>query len=79
MFRAYSEAGMTPLEIIRSATVNGATLLGADSVLGSIETGKLADLIAVEGDPLKDITELERVRFVMKGGRVVKNEMGKRQ
>lgn len=79
MFRAYSEAGMTPLEIIRSATINGATLLGADSVLGSIEANKLADLIAVEGDPLKDITELERVRFVMKGGRVVKNEMGKRQ
>lgn len=76
MFRAYSEAGMTPLEIIRSATINGATLLGADSVLGSIEASKLADLIAVEGDPLKDITELERVRFVMKGGRVVKNEIG---
>ncbi|HKQ99947.1 MAG TPA: amidohydrolase family protein [Pyrinomonadaceae bacterium] len=78
MVRAYSEAGMTPLEIIRAATINGATLLGADSVLGSVEAGKLADLVAVEGDPLKDVTELERVRFVMKGGRVVKNEIGKR-
>lgn len=79
MFRAYSEAGMTPLEIIRSATINGAILMGADSVLGSIEANKFADLIAVEGDPLKDITELERVRFVMKGGKVVKNDIGKRQ
>jgi imidazolonepropionase-like amidohydrolase len=78
MFRAYSEAGMTSLEIIRSATINAATLLGADAVLGSLEATKLADLIAVEGDPLKDITELERVRFVMKGGQVVKNEMSKR-
>jgi len=79
MFRAYSEAGMTPLEIIRSATINAATLLGADSVLGSIEANKLADLVAVEGDPLKDETELERVRIVMKAGKGVKNETGKRQ
>jgi imidazolonepropionase-like amidohydrolase len=49
---------MTPLEIIRSATINGATLLNADPVLGSIEASKFADLIAVEGDPLNDITEL---------------------
>ena len=77
MFRAYSEAGMTPLEIIRAATVNGAELLAGDRALfGAIEKGKFADLIAVTGDPLKDITELERVRFVMKGGKVIKNELG---
>lgn len=77
MFRAYSEAGMTPLEIIRAATINGANLLAGDRALfGAIEKGKFADLIAVTGDPLKDITELERVRFVMKGGKVIKNEIG---
>lgn len=78
MLRAYSEAGMAPLEIIRAATINAATLLGAEPVLGSLEASKLADIVAVEGDPLKDITELERVRFVMKGGKIVKNEIGKR-
>jgi imidazolonepropionase-like amidohydrolase len=77
MFRAYSEAGMTPLEIIRAATINGSDLLaGERSLIGSIEKGKFADLIAVTGDPLKDITELEHVRFVMKGGKVIKNEIG---
>lgn len=75
MFRAYAAAGMTPLEIIRAATVNNAELLGGErSLFGSIEKGKFADLIAVPGDPLKDITELEKVRFVMKGGVVIKNE-----
>jgi imidazolonepropionase-like amidohydrolase len=78
MLRAYAEAGMSPLEIIRAATINAATLLGAESALGSLEASKLADIVAVEGDPLKDITELERVRFVMKGGKVVKNEISKR-
>ncbi|HEY0407960.1 MAG TPA: amidohydrolase family protein [Pyrinomonadaceae bacterium] len=79
MFRAYAEAGMTPLEIIRAATINNSDLLaGERSLFGSIEKGKFADLIAVEGDPLKDITELERVRFVMKGGAVIKNDIGKR-
>jgi imidazolonepropionase-like amidohydrolase len=78
MFRAYAEAGMTPLEIIRAATINGSDLLaGERSLFGSIEKGKFADLIAVTGDPLKDITELEHVRFVMKGGKVIKNELGR--
>lgn len=78
MFRAYREAGMTPLEIIRAATINGSDLLaGERSLFGSIEKGKFADLIAVTGDPLKDITELEHVRFVMKGGKVIKNEIGR--
>ena len=76
MFRAYAEAGMPPLEIIRAATVNNADLLAGDRALfGTIEAGKFADLIAVSGDPLKDITELERVRFVMKGGAVVRNDL----
>jgi imidazolonepropionase-like amidohydrolase len=76
IFRAYREAGMTPLEIIRAATINAADLLAGDRTLfGSIEKGKFADLIAVTGDPLKDITELEHVRFVMKGGQVIKNEI----
>lgn len=79
MFRAYAEAGMTPLQIIQSATINAADLLAGERALfGSLETGKFADIIAVEGDPLKDITVLERVRFVMKGGRVIKNETAKR-
>jgi imidazolonepropionase-like amidohydrolase len=77
IFRAYSEAGMTPLEIIRAATINGADLLAGERALfGTIEKGKFADLIAVAGDPLKDITELEHVRFVMKGGKVIRNELG---
>jgi len=73
MFRAYLASGMSPLEIIRAATINNAELLaGERAQFGSIEKGKFADLIAVPGDPLKDITELEKVRFVMKGGVVIK-------
>ena len=76
MFRAYAASGMSPLEIIRASTINAADLLAGDRALfGTIESGKFADLIAVQGDPLKDITELEHVRFVMKGGVVIKNEM----
>lgn len=76
MFRAYAEAGMPPLEIIRAATVNNADLLAGERALfGAIEAGKFADLIAVAGDPLKDVTELEKVRFVMKGGAVIRNEL----
>jgi imidazolonepropionase-like amidohydrolase len=70
----YVEAGISPMEVIRAATLNAAELLGCQNRVGSIEPGKLADLIAVEGDPLKTITELGRVHFVMKGGVVVKNE-----
>ena len=60
--------GMTPEQALRSATVVGAELLGWSDRLGTVETGKLADLIAVKGDPLADIKLLEQVRFVMKGG-----------
>lgn len=67
--------GMTPMQAIQSATVNAADLLGWADRVGTIEAGKYADLIAVRGDPLSDITVLERVDFVMKGGRVVKNTL----
>jgi len=67
--------GLTPIEAIQSATVNAADLLGWSDRVGCIEPGKFADLIVVEGDPLKDITVLERIKFVMKGGQIVKNEL----
>ena len=66
--------GMTPAQAIRSATSSAADLLGRSQDIGSIEAGKLADLVAVEGDPLADIRLLEHVTFVMKGGVVVRNE-----
>jgi imidazolonepropionase-like amidohydrolase len=65
--------GITPLDAIRMATVNAADLLGWSDRVGALETGKFADIIAVDGDPLKDITALRRVVFVMKGGKVYKN------
>lgn len=68
------EGGMPSMEAIRSATVNGAELLGLWDKLGSIEKGKLADIIAVDGDPVKDISVMEKVKFVMKEGSVYKNE-----
>jgi len=73
-FAVYVRLGMTPLEAIRTATVNDADLLGWSDKIGTIEPGKFADLIAVDGDPLADVTTLERVKFVMKGGEVVKNQ-----
>ena len=66
------EAGMPPMEAIKSATINAAMLLGKVDDLGSIEVGKYADIVAVEGDPLQDISLLERISFVMKGGEVVR-------
>jgi imidazolonepropionase-like amidohydrolase len=64
------EAGMPPLEAIRSATLTAAELLGAQGELGSIAEGKLADIIAVNGDPLDDIALLQDVSFVMKDGQI---------
>jgi imidazolonepropionase-like amidohydrolase len=66
--------GMTPMQAIQSATVVSADLLERSSDFGTIETGKFADIIAVTGDPLRDISELERVNFVMKGGEVYRKE-----
>jgi imidazolonepropionase-like amidohydrolase len=63
--------GMTPMQAIQSATSVAAALLDQQENLGSIAAGKYADIVAVDGDPLSDITELERVKFVMKGGEVV--------
>jgi len=74
-FEYYVNYGMTPIEAIRTATTTAAELLGWSDKMGTIEAGKWADVVAVSGDPLKDITELERVKFVMKSGRVFKNEL----
>jgi imidazolonepropionase-like amidohydrolase len=65
--------GMTPAQAIRAATLAAAELLGMEDQIGSIEPGKLADIVAVRGDPLRDISVLEHVRFVMKGGVVYRN------
>jgi imidazolonepropionase-like amidohydrolase len=70
-----SRAGVPPLDAIRAVTTNAAEMLGWQDKIGAIEPGKFADLVAVAGDPLTDITELERVRFVMKGGQVVRNDL----
>jgi len=67
--------GMTPLQAIRAETSEAAQLMGWQDRIGSVEPGKFADLVAVAGDPIADITELERVKFVMKGGQVFKNEL----
>ena len=67
--------GMTPAAAIQSATVTDAEMLGWQDRIGSVEKGKFADIIAVSGDPLKDISELQRVKFVMKGGQVIKNDL----
>jgi len=65
------KAGMTPAQAIRAATADAAQLMAWQDRVGTIEAGKWADLIAVDRDPLKDITELQRVKFVMKAGLVV--------
>jgi adenine deaminase len=79
VLHGYVESDMSPLEAIRTATLNAAELLGWQDRVGALDAGKFADLIAVSGDPLKDISELERVQFVMKGGIVVKDTDSKRQ
>jgi imidazolonepropionase-like amidohydrolase len=66
------------MQALEAATVNAADLLGLSAEVGTLEAGKRADLIAVEGDPLRDVTVLERVPFVMKDGAVFKDERGAR-
>jgi imidazolonepropionase-like amidohydrolase len=63
---------MTPMQAIQSATTSAADLLGRSDILGDIKPGKFADVIAVSGDPLQDISVLEHVQFVMKDGKVYK-------
>jgi len=67
--------GMAPARAIQSGTIANATMMGWQNDVGSIAVGKFADLAAVAGDPLADITELQRVRFVMKGGKVIRQEL----
>jgi imidazolonepropionase-like amidohydrolase len=69
------QAGLTPARAIQAGTVINAEVLGWQDQIGSVEKGKFADLVAVQGDPLTDISELQRVKFVMKGGKVIRNEM----
>lgn len=76
-FAVMVKLGLSSLQSIQAATINAADLLGWSDKVGAIESGKWADIIAVDGDPLQDVTTLERVKFVMKGGEVVKNEYGK--
>jgi imidazolonepropionase-like amidohydrolase len=73
-FATMVEYGMTPLQAIRSATSVGAENIGWGDRLGSIEKGKYADFVGVSGNPANDVTELERVKFVMKGGQTVRND-----
>ncbi len=74
-FQYMVKFGMTPAQVIRAATIVDAQMMGWDANIGSIEPGKFADFVAVCGDPLTDITELERVKFVMKGGQIVRNDL----
>jgi imidazolonepropionase-like amidohydrolase len=68
------DAGMPTLDVIRAITSSSAEMLGWQDRIGTIEPGKFADLVAVAGDPVSDITELERIRFVMKDGQVIRND-----
>jgi imidazolonepropionase-like amidohydrolase len=76
-FAVMVKLGLTPLQSIQAATINAADLLGWSDRIGAVEPGKWADLIAVDGDPLQDVTALEHVKFVMKGGEVIKSDYGK--
>jgi len=69
-FEYYVQYGMTPMQAIQSGTTVAAALLGQEQNFGAIAPGLYADIIAVAGDPTRDITELQRVRFVMRGGAV---------
>lgn len=71
-FQYMTEGGMPAMEAIKSATISAATLLGVENILGTIQKDKLADIIAVDGDPLKDITAMGKVVFVMKDGKIYK-------
>lgn len=72
-FGSLVSGGMTPIDALRAATVNGAELLGKSDDIGTLEPGRFADIVAVDGDPLADIAVMEKVVFVMKGGEVYKS------
>ena len=65
--------GMTPIQAVRSATTTAAEMLGMQKDVGSIDAGKYADIVALKGDPLADITLLQKIDFVMKGGEIYKS------
>jgi imidazolonepropionase-like amidohydrolase len=73
-FSLMVEAGMTPEDALLSATVNSANLLGISNILGTLEQGKLADIVAVSGNPLEDISLMESISFVMKDGVIYKQQ-----
>jgi imidazolonepropionase-like amidohydrolase len=75
VLQSYVGAGMTPIEILRAITISGAALLGIDQQVGSLEVGKLADIVAVPGNPLVDPLLLQHVGFVMSGGDVVRDDL----
>jgi len=72
-FKLMVDLGMTPIDALKSATANDAELLGLSQKLGTLEKGKLADIVAMPGDPTADITATERVSFVMKEGKIIRN------
>lgn len=76
-FAVMVKLGLTPLQAIQAGTINAADLLGWSGKVGTLDPGAWADVVAVDGDPIRDVTTLERVKFVMKGGEVVKNEYAK--
>ena len=78
-FPTLHDAGMPSLDVIRAITTNAAEMLGWQDRIGAAEPGKFADLVAVSGDPIADVSELERVRFVMKDGRVIRNDFQQNQ
>ena len=73
-FSALVKGGLTPVQALQAATVRAAELLGLSASVGSIEAGKSADIIAVSGDPLKDLSAMEKVVFVMKAGEIVRQQ-----
>jgi len=74
-FPVLHQAGVPSLDVIRAITTNAAEMLGWQDKVGAIEPGRFADLVAVSGDPVADVSELERVQFVMKDGKVIRNEL----
>ena len=77
-FATMVKMGLPPLVAIQAATVNAADLLGWSDRVGTLELGKFADIVAVSGDPVADVSTLEHVRFVMKGGEIIKKSAVKR-